>query len=203
MTITYTNPISGDELAALTEEDAKIMAQILYDVRIQNHKSYTFAYEKTHLEAYTHECKWYFTLPEPFLIQAYDGDKCVGFRFIKPVKYTKLGNLQTEEDIKKYGRYRQWFIDQGLNFNEGLAPGFFGIHKDYNEQGIATEIRVRCNEESKKRGYTWVLGQDIDSKSRWEWTMHFYKKSGIDVIMSDLRIPKELGGYGNFYYYRI
>ena len=202
MTITYTNPISGDQLAALTEEDAEVMAQILYDVRIQNHDPKSFAYEKTSLQSYIRQCLNYFT-SALFLVRAYDDDKCIAFRFIFSTENTKLNNLQTEEDIRKYGRYRQWFIDQGLDFDKGLSPGFFGVHKDYNGQGIATKIRNLCNEESKRRGYEWIIGQDIDSKSRWEWTMNYYKKNGYEVVMSDLRIPKELGGYGKFFYYKI
>ena len=203
MTITYTNPISGDQLAALTEEDAKIMGQIVYDVRIQTHDPRSVAYQKTHLQSYINQCLHHFTIPDIFLIQAYDGDKCVAFRFIKPVKYSTLGSLQTEEEISKYGRYRQWYIDQGLDFNTGLASGFFGVHKDYNGQGIATKLRNLCNEEAKRRGYDWVLVQDIDSKSRWEWTMNYYKKNGYEVVMSDLRVPQIFGGYGKFCYYKI
>ena len=201
MEIRYDDPISGDELAALTKKDAIIMAKILYDVRIETLDPNTPAYQNTHIVNYVNECMRYLSMPEPFLIRAYDETTCVAFRFVYPAKYLTVVNLKKRADIEKYGHIRDWYIEQGLDFDKGVSA-FFGIHKDYNGQGIGTKIRNLCNEEAKRRGYEWILVTGIDSKSRWDWTINYYKRNGYQGVMSDISVPTELG-YGKFCYYKL
>jgi hypothetical protein len=205
MAIEYRDPIYGEALLSLSQAETDEMGKILYDVRKHNLAGKIVAGKPKYplLEAAMAACKGTSKLDDVFLIRAFDGDKCVGFRFIKPAKYSPIVVPRNAKEEAKYGHIRDWWLSQGLNISEGLAPGLFAAHKDYAGQGIASTIRNLCNVESKKRGYVWIAGHDIEDKSRWDWTMHYYQKNNIEVVLSDIDCPNELGGYGKIFYYKL
>ena len=205
MTIEYRDPIDGEEMANLSQAETDEMGKILYDVRKHNLAGKIVAGNRKHHteEAASVACKSITKLDDVFLIRAFDGDKCVGFRFIKPAKYSSLATPRNSEEEAKYGHIRDWWLSQGLKISEGLAPGLFAAHKDYAGQGIASTVRNLCNVESKRRGYVWIAGHDIEDKSRWDWTMHYYEKNGIVPVFSDIDCPNGYGGYGKIYYYKL
>ena len=205
MAIEYRDPIYGEALLSLSQAETDEMGKILYDVRKHNLAGKIVAGKPKYplLEAAMAACKRTSKLDDVFLIRAFDGDKCVGFRFIKPAKYSPLATPRDAKEEAKYGHIRDWWLSQGLKISEGLAPGFFAAHKDYAGQGIASTIRNLCNVESKRRGYVWVGVHDIEDKSRWDWTMHYYEKNGIVPVFSDIDCPNELGGYGKIFYYKL
>tara|TARA_B110000503_G_scaffold124671_1_gene191419 strand:- start:118 stop:738 length:621 start_codon:yes stop_codon:yes gene_type:complete len=205
MTIEYRDPIDGEALLSLSQAETDEMGKMLYDVRKHNLAGKIVAGKPKYplLENAMSECKGTSKLDDVFLIRAFDGDKCVGFRFISPGKYSPIVEPRNAKEEAKYGHIRDWWLSQGLNISECLAPGFYSGHKDYAGQGIVSTIRNLCNVESKKRGYVWIAGHGLEDKSRWDWTMHYYQKNNIEVVLSDIDCPNEYGGYGKIYYYKL
>ena len=204
MAIEYRDPIDGEEMAKLSQAETDEMGKILHEVRKHNLAGKIVAgTQKYSLEGASAACKGTCQQADVFLIRAFDGDKCVGFRFIRPAKYSPLAVPRNKQEEDKYGNIRDWWLSQGLKISEGLAPGLFASHKDYAGQGVASKVRNLCNVESKKRGYVWIAGHDIEDKSRWDWTMHYYKKNNIVPVFSDIDCPNEYGGYGKIYYYNL
>lgn len=204
MTIEYRDAIDGETLANLPQAEIEEMSVILHEVRKKTLSGkIVVGQPKYSLENCFSVCDYTCKLEDVFLIRAFDDDKCIGFRFIRPLIYSPVANPKNSEENLKYGHIRDWWLSHELIISEGLAPGLFAAHKDYAGQGIATEIRNRCNIESKRRGFTWIAGYDIDDKSRWDWTMHYYEKNGLEVVLSDIDCPPEIGGYGKIFYYKL
>ena len=205
MAIEYRDPIDGVALLSLSQAETDEMGEILYDVRKHNLAGKIVAGTQLYTSVGVAQsiCKTTSMMDNVFLIRAFDGDKCVGFRFIKPAKYSPIVVPRNAKEEAKYGHIRDWWLSQGLKISEGLAPGLFAAHKDYAGQGVASTVRNLCNVESKKRGYVWIAGHDIEDKSRWDWTMHYYEKNGIVPVFSDIDCPNGYGGYGKIYYYKL
>ena len=121
MTIEYRDPIDGEEMANLSQAETDEMGSILYEVRKHNLAGKIVAGNRKH---HTEEdasvaCKSITKLDDVFLIRAFDGDKCVGFRFIKPAKYSSLATPRNSEEEAKYGHIRDWWLSQGLKIKVG------------------------------------------------------------------------------------
>jgi len=204
MTITYVPPIDGKEMANISECEIDEMAKIVYDTRkeILSGKPVP-ANRNMNLEAWNYIIKKFINLDNVFVIRAFDEDKLVGYRFVRPLKYCTMIYHENENDAKQYSHIKDWLINEGLNFEKGIASGQQATHKDYLNQGIGTQLRVLCNEETKKRGYTWALVYDLDTKVRWDWSLHYYTKHFPNLVMSDIKTPLSAGGYGKLFYYKI
>jgi len=204
MTITYMPPIDGEEMANISEFEINEMTSMVYDTRkkILSGKPIPFG-RNTTLERWNIFIKKLITLDDVFVIRVFDENKLVGYRFVRPMKYCPFIYCENEEDEKKYKYIKDWLISEGLNLEEGIGSGQQATHKDYLNQGIGTKVRLLCNEETKRRGYTWALVYDLDTKVRWDWSFHYYTKYFSNLVMSDIKTPMEFGGYGKLFYYRI
>lgn len=198
MNIVYTSPIDNDDLKKIPEDTIDRLSIILFETRNKIFSNKIIHGNHRTLEEHKKEIRNY-CKNSNFLMCAYDGDKCVAFRFIISAEKSKYANPKTVSDKIKYQKNKDWWISQGLSINQGYI-GHYALDKDYHGQGIMTELRNRCNEEAKQRGFKWVTGYGIQEKSLYEYTMNYYKKCGYEPIFSDIKDPI---GYGNIYYYLI
>jgi len=209
MNIKYMEPIDGEEMANISEFEINQMGNLLYEVRKKRYSGDVILSTRNFaMKDWANYAKKCTLMDRAFVIRVFDEDKLVAFRFMKPLNYSAQYTTEAmirpknEKQKEKYKHISDWvnsiLSERNLNYDDGLGSGHMGTHIDYNYLGISTRLRNLCNDEARKRGFTWGLVCMVGNKLHWDWVLNYYSKN-TEVIMSDIKCPNEFGGYGNLF----